>query len=118
MCLLSWVVVCHFEQPLSDTIMTYPVLTAQNRLQKPCDDYLRHRWVQHAADINPVFQEYQSFYQSLTVEGEGTCGVEREGVEAWHLKAKLHFVFHRYTFTLNVLKPCVPTLEALHNVNF
>jgi len=42
---LSCWLVCHFEQLLSDIVMTNPVLTAWNRLQEPCDDYLRHRWV-------------------------------------------------------------------------
>lgn len=42
---LSCWLVCHFQQLLSDIIMTNPVLTAWNRLQEPCDDYLRHHWV-------------------------------------------------------------------------
>lgn len=54
--LTCWLV-CHFEQLLSDIIMTNPVLTAWNRLQKPCDDYFRHCWAQCVANINPFVPE-------------------------------------------------------------
>lgn len=50
--------------------MTNPVLTAWNRLQEPCDDYLRHRWVEHAANINPFFPEQLS---PCETPAAGTC---------------------------------------------